>query len=464
MSGIIVGIPPAVLDLVQQGVLERTFHDGLYPKLQFRSEAMAEEWPANTGTEMFMTRPGLLTPVTEPMVAGVDPTPQTVNHEQWVARLARYSSAIDTHAPTSVVSNANQFLRNINQLGLQAGMSVNRIARNELFKAYLSGHTLTTAAVSSGDLTVPVASLNGFTDVIILGTNTRPETVSPTRPLPIKIGIGSARISRNVVGFTPTDPTDPYGPGSIVLDVAIPVSGFAARTAVVSDYAPRIIRAGGGASIDAITSSDTFVFQLIINAMNYLRSKNVPPHSDGLYHAHIGPLSNSQIYNDQAWQRLHTACPDHIRYKEGFLGIIGRTMFYENTEVPDSLNAGARTATGTNAFYSRGIGSETTNESGVDIGRIIVTGRGSIYERYLDEMKYITEAGVTGKVGEFSVANNGIQVALERIRLVLRSPIDRLMDIVSAAWSCSTSFPVPSDISAGGPERFKRAVVIEHAL
>lgn len=123
---LVLGIPPAVVNMVQQGLLERAFHDGLYPALQFRAEALAEEWPPNTGTELFMSRPGLLTPVTRPLTPGTDPVPQALSYEQWVATLDRYSGTIDTHMPTSATANANLFLRNIHQLGLQAGMKIGR--------------------------------------------------------------------------------------------------------------------------------------------------------------------------------------------------------------------------------------------------------------------------------------------------------------------------------------------------
>lgn len=460
---LIVGIPPVILNLIQEGVLERSFHDALYPKLQFRAEALAEEWPANIGTEMFMTRPGLLTPVTEPTAPGTDPTPQQMSYEQWSASLKRYSGTIDTHMPTSAVGNANLFLSNINQLGLQAGQSVNRLARNALFKPYLSGHTLSTVATGAPDTQIQVASCNGFGDVIVLGSNARPQPVSPARPLPITIGVGGAAIQRNVIGVALADATDPNGPGTLFLDVAIGAV-YAPRTPVRSAFAPRIIRAGGGASIDAITGVDIFTFQLIINAMSVLRTNNVPPHSDGFYHCHMSPMSNAQIFADQAWQRLHTGTPDHIRYKEGWIGSIARNAFFENNEIPNLSNSGALTATGVNARYARGIGGEVQNEAGIEIGRIIMTGKGSVYEKYLDEMNYVSEAGMQGKVGEFDVVQNGIQVGTERIRLYLRSPQDRLGDIVSSTWSISTDFPVPSDISAGGPERYKRAVIIEHAL
>ena len=74
-------------------------------------------------------------------------------------------------------------------------------------------------------------------------------------------------------------------------------------------------------------------------------------------------------------------------------------------------------------------------------------------------------SGIMGKIGQFDVVNNGIQILTERIRLVLRSAMDRLGQKVAATWSISTSFPVPSDITAqSGPERYKRGIVLEHAL
>jgi hypothetical protein len=96
---------------------------------------------------------------------------------------------------------------------------------------------------------------------------------------------------------------------------------------------------------------------------------------------------------------------------------------------------------------------------------VIVTGKGALYERYLDESDFVTEAGITGKTGNFDVVNNGIKILTERIRLILRAPLDRLQQVTSSTWSITTCFPVPSDVTApSGPERFKRAVVIEHCL
>lgn len=458
----ILGVPANVLDLIQSGLLERAFHDGLYPALQYRAEALWEEWPANTGTEIFMSRPGLLRPVTKPLASNADPTPNTVNYEQWIARLERYASTIDTHLPTSAVANADQLLRNIHQLGLQAGQSINRIPRNALAKAYLSGQTRGIAIAAAGANQIRVASLNGFTDVITAGANVRPLPVSGGNPLSITIGgvVGP----RNVIGFDADNPDDPFGPGTLFLSAVLGGAGMAANAPVISSAAPRIIRSGGGLSVDAIAANDVFVLQDLINATNYLRKNNVPPHEDGFYHAHVNTDANGQVFADAAFQRLQTALPDHVYYQQAFIGTIAGCACFLNTESPDATNSGDLTATGANSLYAEEIGSEVVNSNGINIGRIIVTGRGALYERGLDEKAYVTEAGITGKMGEFQVVNAGVEVQTERVRLILRAPLNRLQDLVAATWSITTAFPVPSDVTSGGPQRFKRSVIIEHAL
>lgn len=459
---LVLGIPPAVTKMVQEGLLERAFHDGLFPALQYRAEALAEEWPANTGTSLFMSRPGLLAPVTKPLAPGVDPLPQALSFEQWEARLERFANAIDTHMPTSAVANTNLFLRNIHQLGLNAGQSLNRVPRNALFKAYLSGQTNLIVAGGAGDTTIRVAAINGFTDVVNPAGDVRPSPVSPATPLAITIpGVAG---TRNVIGATPDNPNDPFGPGTLQLNAAlgavIPV-----RTAVLSSAMPLVLRSGGGNSVDAIGAGDVFTLQDAINAVNRLRRNNVSPHEDGFYHAHISTEANSQVFTDPAFQRLNTALPYGAIYQEGFIGTIAGIMFFLNNESPDSLNSGALTATGASSVYAEDIGAEVVNATGVRIGRILVTGRGALYERWLNEDAYVSEAGITGKQGEFQVVNAGINIVTERIKLILRAPLNRLQDQVSAAWSITTCFPVPTDITSGtGPERYKRAICIEHAM
>lgn len=461
-GSLVLGVPPTVTNLVQQGLLERAFHDGLFPNLLFRADATWEDWGDHSGTELYMTRRGQLTPVTKPLQAGVDPIPQKLDYEQWVARLDRYGSTIDTHMPTSTVANGDLFLSNVKALGLQAGQSLNRLPRNALYKAYLSGHTVLIAATTALDTSIRVASLNGFTDVVIKGTNVRPAPISSATPLAIALNTSPVTV-KNAIGFQPDNPDDPYGPGTLLLSAAVGAI-IPLRTPVLSSARPQVIRAGGGASIDAIGASDTITMQDIIIACNRMRKMNVLPHEDGLYHAHISTDGQTQFFTDPAFQRLTQGNPENQAYQEGFLGKISGVGFYLNNETPDALNSGALTGTGSLANYAEDIGAEVINESGIRIGRVIVTGRGVMYEKGLDESKFLTEAGVQGKIGEFAVTNNGVSVATDRVRLVIRAPQNRTQDEVAATWTISTSFPIPSDVASGTAERYKRAIVIEHSL
>jgi len=463
----VLGIPPTIVNLVQSGMLEREFHDGLYPENLYRDEAEFEQWPAGTGAELYMSKPGLITPKMTPLVPGVDPVPSTVNWEQWRIALERYGDSIDTNMQTSTVSIEDTFLRNIKQLGLNAGQVLNRLPRNVLHQSYLSGNTCLVDAGAAIDVQIHLASLNGFSDLILVGTDTKPTAVSATHPLPISIGIGAALIVRNVIAVLPDDATDPNGPGWALLSVALGAV-FAARTPVISAYASQILRVGGGLTVDAIGAADTFVMQNAIVASSLLRQDHVPPHEDGFYHAHIPPTVVAQAFSDVPFQRLFTGLPNAEEIKKGVLGTIGRVKFIENSDCPiRSLgNVGTLTATGlTGALYAKDVGADVTNNAGIDIGRVLVTGKGSLYERGLDEGKFVTEAGITGKVKDFeAVQNGGMTVQLDRIKLILRAPVNRLQDEVAATWSCSTGFAAPSDACSGGSARWKRAKIIECAI
>ena len=459
---IVTGVPAAVVELVQTGLLERAFHDGLFPALMFRAEAQEEEWPANSGTQIFMSRPGLLAPTTKAIAPGTDPIPQSVSYEQWIATLARYGNTIDTDMPTSAVASMDLFTRNVHQLGLQAGQSLNRLPRNELYRTYLSGQTNLIAAAANTDTTLRVASLNGFTDVVTKGVNVAPRTVSTGTPLSITVSGVTGTLS--VIGFDQDDPNDPFGPGTLYLAAAVGGSGAAIRAPVISIAAPTVIRSGGGLSVDAISAGDVVQLQDFIQAANRLRKNNILPHEDGLYHGHISTDGNQQVFTDQVMQRLNQGKADDHYYQEAFIGQFAGIAFFLNNECPDNTNSGARTSTGTSSFYSEDIGAETTNASGVNIGRIVITGRGALCERRLDESVYMSEAGITGKEGEFQIVNQSMQVMTDGIRLILRAPQNRFQDKVAATWSCTTSFASPSDVTSGGAQRFKRALVLEHAL
>ncbi len=458
------GVPAQIVNLMQDRTLERVFHDSLYPRQLYRGEASPELWQANLGERMVFTRAGLITPKIDPLVPGSDPLPSSYETEQWEAEARQYGDTNDTHMPTSYVTLASLFLRNTQTLGMGAAQTLDRLARNALFGAYLAGEAMVTVAAAAAATVLAVSTLSGFTQAL---QNGRLSPVTPANPLAITFS--TAEPANTVIGFAPADPLRPLGPGVLTLGAPLSGAGVALRVGVFASTRSRRLRVGAGATVDGLSGANILTLNDIISAVTRLRTMRVPPHADGFYHVHMEPQGEAEIFQDNHWQRLHQSLPDSIAYRDLAIGMAVGCIFYRNTESPS-----AETCTGSPLIADPGgaglarlapeIGGEVINAAGVPVRRVLITGGGVLYEKYLDESRYITEAGVQGKIGEFSIVNGGVSVMTQRIRYILRAPQDRLQQMVSQAWSWSGDFPVPSDaLAAGDLARFKRAVVLEHA-
>jgi hypothetical protein len=456
------GVPASIANLIQDRTLERVIHESIFPRLLFRGEAIPELWMANIGERQIFTRAGLMEPDTDPLIPGQDPLPASYGTEQWEAEARQFGKAIDTHMPTNYVTLASQFLTNAQKLGLHAAQTMDRTPRDTLFRAYLSGEAMTLASAAATATSIRVTTLNGFTQQL---QNGRLESVSSSNPLPISFS--GTEPANTVIGFALDDPMRPAGSGMLILGAALTV-GVAQREGVFAATRARRMRVGGGATVDAMSGSNILKLNDVIAAVTRLRNNSVPTHADGHYHVHISPDGEQELFADDHWQKLHTSLPDSVAYRDLVIGAKLGCIFYRNTECP-SVNSVKASLIAANAGGAGGatlakqIGGELTNANGVTIKRAIVTGGGAQYEKYLDESKFITEAGVQGKIGQFSIVNNGVAIMAQRIRYILRAPQDRLQQVVSQAWSWSGDFPVPSDQLSGDSARFKRAVVIEHA-
>lgn len=459
MSLINLGISQSILNLVQDRTLERVFHDAMFPQLLFRSDMIAETWGANIGDRLVMTRTGLMEPVTEATQPGQDPLPSSYATEQFEIEASQYTGTKDTYMPTSTVAIAPLFLRDAATLGMQAGQSLNRIARNKLFRPYLGGNSVLTAASNSGTSQLNVASINGFVEVLVNG---RLQQVSSSNPITIGFP-GSAEPANAIIAFVPASALQPYGPGTLFLQSPL-VNTLANRQPVVASTGAFIYRTSGSTSIDGISASNSLTLQDINNTVAYLRSQNVPTHGDGMYHLHVSPQGEAQLFKDQQFQRIFQSLPDNSVYTGATIAELMGVKFLRNNENPGpfTVKPGSLIATGTQARMAPEIGAEVINATGFAPYRALLTGGGVAYEKYLDEGAFVTEAGITGKIGEFAVVNNGLQVMTDRIRYTLRAPLDRLQQMVAQTWSWSGDFALPSDQTVGNTARFKRAVVIEH--
>lgn len=449
---------PTVRALVQDGLLERAFHDALFPRLLFRAEAQPQLWPNNVGDRMVFTGVGLMTPTLQPLRPGNDPEPSGYQAEQWDSTLQQYANTTDTAMPTSIAAIANLFLRNAQQLGLNSGQSLNRSVRERAYNAMMSGQTVATSTVGSGT-SVHVQNLNGFTKArrpdLAAGSPVSFSPVSTANPLKITI----ATVANTVVGFTPDFPGDEIGPGTLTVGTAVATT---ARDAVLAIDETFSVYVGGGTRVDDIGSTDLLTLAAIRTAVARFWAQNVPEMPDGRFHAHVDPVAQAQVFADQEFQRLLTALPDYYMYKQFAIGELLNTVFFRNSEnpLPETVfrnSDGSYTPTDPfgGELYSNG--NPTT---GVRIHRTGFFGFGGIYEYYQDLGALITDAGVTGKVGKSTINNNGIEVNTDRIQLILRSPLNRTQDLVSTTWRFIGDWPVRTDVTTGDAARYKRVCQI----
>lgn len=448
---------PDIRALVQENILERAFHDALYPRLMFRGEASPMTWPANVGDTMVFTGVGLIKKQMKPLQPGTDPVPSTYSVEQWTAQLQQYAGTIDTHMPSSIVAIANLFLRNAQQLGLVAGQTLNGITRDKMYNAALAGSTVCDTAQSAVTV-LKVKRLNGFTTArSSAGSTVRFDTVSSTNPLSITVGASQVR---NVIGYTPTTAGDTTGPGTLTLDAAVTVSD---RDRVLASDRSFIVRVGGGDRVDDVGSNDLLRLADIRSAVSRFWQENVPEQADGRFHCHMDPTSQGQVFADPEFQRLLTSLPDYFMYRQFALGEILNTVVFRNSEcpVPETVDGGLTATFSQDDPFAGELYSDGTT-AGTKIHRPLFTAAGCIYEYYQDLGQLITEAGVTGRVGEPRVTNNGIEVMTDRIQLIIRAPLNRLQDSVAASWKFIGDWPIRTDATTGDAARYKRLLVIEH--
>ena len=458
---------PEIRALVQENVIERAFHDALFPRTLFRGEATAVPWPAGVGDTQIFSAPGLIPIDARPLSPGQDPDPVTYPVEQWMSSILQYSSTIDTHMPTSINAIANLFLRNTQQLGLQAGQTLNRTVRNRTYGAALSGNTVADGALSAST-TLRVKHLNGFTrarNPTLSGTNAvRFEAVSATNPLTIHVLDTSgtpADATRSVVGFTPDTAGDEVGPGTLTLSAALTTTD---RAYVLAADKTTIQRVGGGSTIDSLTASTDIPTLANIRAVvASMWQDNVPEHPDGRFHCHADPVSQSLVFKDTEFQRLLTALPDYYMYRQFALGELLGTVVYRNSEcpIPETVTGGSTAAYDARDPFPGELWT-TGATTGARVHRMLFSGQGGVLEYYQDLSALITEAGVTGLVADPRIVNNGIEVYTDRIQFIIRAPLNRLQDNVATSWKFIGDWPCRTDAATGSAARYKRFQVIEH--
>lgn len=436
--------PAALQPAIQQGFLEREFQSGLESVLGYRSVADREVFPNKVGETVTKTRNGLKAPTTTPLNPssntnldnGLTPSSWTV--EQYTLSINMYGDTIDLNTVTQGVGIASQFLVNAHVNGVQSAQSLDRLARNTMFNAYMGGNTRVITTLGSPAATVHVDDIRGFqyvysdSGVIATPGNGTMVPVSGSYTMPVVIGSDSYTLTGATADGTNIS-TAPNGiSGTLTFSGNVTVADGTTGVAVVSGYAPTIVRPNSRATTAALVSGDTLTAQSIITGVAQLRSNGVPA-INGAYNCFITDGQMKGLYADPEFQLLYRGQYGSSEWKTGRIIELLGARFIPTTE----------------AFLQ--------SLSGNTVQRALLCGQGALIEGDYESTGYLETAG-----------NNAEMVMVDGVCMVTREPLDRLQQIVAQSWYYIGGFAVPTDITAtqviiptASTAYYKRAVILE---
>jgi len=412
-------LPASIQAIMQNGILDRTFRDALIPSFLFPAIADSEPWQGALGDTKTFTRKGLIAPTTTPLAGADISGASTYTIEQWSVTMDQYGISVDTNMLQSAMTLASKFLADVQTLGINAGQSLNRIARDKMYRAYMGGRTWCTAGATT-DTSIAVQEVAGFTRVLVNGV---PTAVSAGNPLSVTI---------NGVANTVTGTSVQSGPGTLTLGTTrVDVLG----DPVIASNAPVTIRATGNTAFD-LTTSNVATLANFRAAVVRLRKMNVPT-MGGYYTAHIPPDTEAELFADTDFKQALQGRVDSPVWRDLSIGRFSGIDWVRNNETPT-----------------------VTSNSGATVFRPMVVGAGAVVAAPFEGIGSL----LAGTGVEDVPSIRMIEAApTTQVALIVRPPQDRLQQVISTSWAYTGDFGVPSDSGTGDAALFKRAVVVEHA-
>jgi hypothetical protein len=432
--------PVSLQPIIQQGFLEREFAQALRSRLGYRACADQTTVAVGIGETLTKTRAGLKPSVTTPLSPASNTNfdngliPTTWGVEQYTISINLYAATTDLNVVTERVGIASQFLQNAYVNGEQAARSLDELARNALFGAYLGGNTRVRTTLASAGSSIAVDDVRGFQTVFVNGVQ---QTVSSSAAMTVTIGsdpyslIGVAIDNTNVS-------TAPNGvSGTLMLSGSVSVSDGTAGNTVTAANGSTIVRPSQRSNSSLITATDTLTMSNLLDAVSKLRL-NAVPEIDGAYNCYLDPVSSRQLFAD----------PD---FKQLFQGATSVNQVFKKGMTNDFL--GLRFVPTTEAFVQ-----PHPTLPGLMIRRPIICGQGALIE------------GDFAGIAATDVAPaDSIITMVDGVAMVTREAIDRLQQIIAQSWYWIGGFCAPSDtttnpttVPTATNAAYKRAVIVEH--
>ena len=459
---------PGVQTVIEQvGLLERAFYDPIEAMEAYGRLADNEIFPTGIGETLTKSRPALyplaaaLTPLvpssnTNTLDNGLTDTFYTF--EQFQISIAEYALTTSVNIMQDPTLIVKLFLQNYKQLGESAGRTLDGLAAQYIHTAYDSGNTFSTTTVSSGN-TITVDNINGF-DTVFQTSN------SPG--LPVATGTGGVNASISVYdqttfalkgtflisAATPNANTSTgnassvFGrSGTLTTTTTIAITINAGDQILASDGS-YVLRPNSKNSRFKLAATDLLTLQLIAQATAKLRARNVPPLPNGNYLAIIDPTIWPQLMSDQAWQYAS-------------MGTIGEG-FFKNSIVNRTLGVEFINSNLVPRFYTAT--NTTNNAANVFARHCVVGGMGLLIKGHFQGALDAAQFAQRGGNADIRLIEGA------KVRLITRSPVDRLQEWVTQTFSWAGGLVAPTDVTSTpliipttDNARYKRAVVIEVA-
>lgn len=428
-------LPSAIQQIVQDGWLLRFFDDALYPTLMFRGAYDAMEVPQHLGQQYTFTKKGLL-PIVQDALAPVTNsdltsglTPVSVGYEQYTATLSQYAAAVQTNMLSSGIAIVDLYKSAVQDLGFNAGQSLDIQARRVMSQAYNGGRTYLTA-VATAATTLTVKDVSGFDFVYVNGVRT---ATSVSNPLAVTVAQSGTPIARNVTGVTPgsANNAEDMIPGTLTINTAVT---SVVGDAVISSVAPFSVRPGGKTTSYNLLATDILTLANLNAATARLRSMGVPAFDDGFYKAYLTPEQVSQLMNDNAVQRVYDTHPDAAEFQRGLVAIGGGCKIFLTNQPANGLN-----------------------ESGVLVQRGFIAGKEAGYE--------VRSSLIADWLSSSGLSATGAVVFSPKhyVAMILRTPLDTLQQVVTNSWSFIGDWVMATDVYGFGNSSavYRRMVSIQ---
>ena len=454
--------------LAQQNFLQRAFEEALVPSVKFLAAAPYEKMPPGSDGQVIQTVAANMDVDLDPVVPGEDAKSQSNKYEWYICKVKQWdgSTPVPMNQAALTLAGVEGFwIQKFRELAVNCGTKLNLLCRNELYKGYLQGNTMTYAATANAT-SVFLVSGNGFRTRVINQVE-QPISVTNTRTVIID---GQ---QRTATGWVPLDAALPDGPGVLTVSVAVTV---AINRPVRDLNCSRIIRPQGAGHIDAIGANDIATMAMFRRAAAELDNDFVPPMLDGTYHVHLSPNVCDQLRGDNEFQRMYETRGGQYM-EDGSLGVIGNLRFFSNNQTPqpgdrnspNPLDVAAATAGARTTLLSPHYYGELYNIDGVQIQRSIVIGRNAIKCRYEDEsaMMIADASAPIGATVSFAKVGSTLQMMagsdkMGQVRITVRPPIDKRGQNTDITWSTTRGWAIPSNLLSGQSNaQNKRAMVIE---